>query len=322
MKKFLKPTAIVLAFILAVTLVACFSSDEDDNALYRIGICQLVQHDAHDAATQGFIDAVNSELPGQVSFSVQDAANEIPLCTTIVNQFIAEDVDLILANATPALQAASAATDEIPILGTSVTEYSVVMGLENFSGIVGGNVSGTSDLAATEDQAAMVAAWFPEAQNIGLLYCSAESNSRYQVSVMKDALDALGYNCTYFSFTDTNDLPAVLEGAIAACDALYVPTDNTVAASAAIIDNYCRPARIPIIGGDKGICRSCTVATLSVDYYDLGYKTGIMAAKILTGEAEISELPIEYADYTPVYNPELCSYFGITPPDGYTAIAD
>ena len=322
MKKYLKPMVVLLAVVLTVTLVACFSSNENDTTLYRIGICQLVQHDAHDAATQGFIDALNDELPGLVSFNTQNAANEIPLCTTIVNQFIAEDVDLILANATPALQAASAATDDIPILGTSVTEYSVIMGLNDFDGLVGGNVSGTSDLAPTAAQADMVKTWFPEANEIGLLYCSAESNSQYQVGVMRVALENLGYTCTFYPFTDTNDLPAVLEGAIANCDVLYVPTDNTVASSAAIIDNYCRPAGIPIIGGDKGICNDCTVATLSVDYYDLGYKTGLMAKKVLTGDANISELPIEYAEYTPVYNPDLCSYYGITPADGYTAIAD
>lgn len=322
MKKIIKSAAVILAIVLIVSLAACHIPNAENDNLYKVGICQLIQHDAHNAATQGFIDALNDTLPDQVSFNTQNASNEIPLCTSIVNQFIAEEVDLILANATPALQAASAATSEIPILGTSITEYSVVMGLNDANGVEGSNVSGTSDLAPTADQAAMIADWFPDAKNIGLLYCSAEANSQYQVDAMKAELDKLGYACRFYAFTDTNDLPPVLESATQTCDVLYVPTDNTVASGAAIIDNYCRPAGVPIIGGDKGICSICSVATLSVSYYDLGYKTGLMAAKVLTGEADISALPIAYADYTAVYNPELCAYYGITPPAEYTAIEE
>ena len=321
MKHLSKSLTLLLTVLMLLSLAACGNSPAD-NTIYSVGICQLVQHDAHNDATQGFMDALDECLPGQVDFDVQNASNEIPLCTSIVNQFIAEGTDLILANATPALQAASAATNTIPILGTSVTEYSVVLGIENFSDIVGGNVSGTSDLAPLDQQAAMVAQWFPNAETVGFLYCSAESNSQYQVDTMKPYLESLGYTCRYFSFTDTNDLPSVLEGAIASCDVLFVPTDNTVASASAIIDNYCRPAGLPVIGGDEGICKGCTVATLGVNYYDLGYKTGLMAAKVLTGEADISTLPIEYADCTAVYNPEICADLGITPPEGYSAIGD
>jgi len=329
-----KLTALILTLTLTLSLTACGGSKTEEKKeevkeettteaaeSYNVGICQLVQHVALDDASQGFMDALNEKLPGQVSFNYQNASNEIPMCSTIVNQFIAEEADLILANATPALQAASAATGEIPILGTSVTEYGVALGIENFSGTVGGNVSGTSDLAPLDAQAAMIAEWFPEAETIGLLYCSAEANSQYQVDVVKAELEALGYTCEYCSFSDSNDLAAVVEGAAAACDVIYVPTDNTVAANTAIIDNICRPAGIPVIGGDQGICEGCTVATLCIAYYDLGYATGEMAAQILTGEADISAMPIAYAEASSIYNAGLCADLGLTPPsDSYAAV--
>ena len=328
--------ALILAGIMCLSLVACGGSDapaEDSSGdaateettdpaaeTYTVGICQLVQHVALDAATQGFMDALNEALPGQVEFDNQNASNDIPMCSTIINQFVASEVDLILANATPALQAASAATIDIPILGTSITEYGVALEIADFSGTVGGNVSGTSDLAPLDEQAAMLAEWFPDAKNVGLLYCSAEANSQYQVDVVKAELEALGYTATLYSFSDSNDLAAVTESAVAASDVIYVPTDNTVAANTGIIDNICQPAGVPVIAGEEGICSGCGVATLSISYYDLGVATGKMAAKILTGEADIAAMPIEYAPATPKYNPTICEALGLTAPEGYVAI--
>ena len=330
MKKML---ALILAGIMSLSLVACGGSKTEEKKeettaettetaeTYTVGICQLVQHVALDAATEGFMDALEEALPGQVTFDNQNASNDIPMCSTIVNQFVAADVDLIMANATPALQAASAATIDIPILGTSVTEYGVAMGIENFSGTVGGNVSGTSDLAPLKDQAAMIQEWFPDATNVGLLYCSAEANSQYQVDVVKTELEALGYTCTFYSFSDSNDLSAVAEKAAADSDVIYVPTDNTAAANATLIDNICQTAGVPVIAGEEGICAGCGVATLSISYYDLGVATGKMAAKILTGEADISEMPIEYApQFTKKYNPTICEALGLTAPADYIAI--
>ena len=314
MKKLL---ALLLSALMLAGLAAC-SGAEDDT--YTVGICQLMQHVALDDATQGFMDALTEELGDKVTFDNQNAGGELTMCSSIVNQFIASEVDLILANATPALQAAAAATSEIPILGTSVTEYGVALGIEGFSGTVGGNISGTSDLASLEAQARMVQEWFPDAKTIALLYCSSEANSQYQVDVMKAELEAMGYTCEYYSFSDSNDLAAVVEGAVANCDLIYVPTDNTVASNTEIIDNICRPAGQPVIGGDGGICSGCTVATLCIEYYDLGYTTGKMAAQILTGEADISEMAIAYAEASSVYNPEICSDLGITPPAGYDPI--
>ena len=315
MKIMRKLLAAALVLVLALSLTAC-SGGKDD--VYDVGVCQLMQHVALDDATAGFVQALKDELgEDKVRINVQNASGEITLCNTIVSQFLAENVDLIMANATPALQAAYAATAEVPIIGTSVTEYGVALGIENFTGVVGGNVSGASDLASLEDQARMIKEWFPDVKNIALLYCSADANSQYQVDVMKAELEALGYTCEYTSFSDSNDLAAVVENCVANFDLIYVPTDNTVASNTEIIDNICRPARMPVIGGDGGICGGCTVAPLCIEYYDLGYAAGQMAAKVLTGEADIAEMPIAYAEASKVYNAEICAELGITPPAGY-----
>lgn len=318
-----KTLAVIFALAMLLSLSACgndapASTPADET--YTVGICQLMQHVALDDATQGFIDALTAELGDRVSFDSQNAGGEFTVCSTIVNQFIAAEVDLIMANATPALQAATAATVDIPILGTSVTEYGVALGIENFSGTAGGNVSGTSDLASLQEQAKMINEWFPDAKTVALLYCSAEANSQYQVDVVKAELEAMGYTAEYYSFSDSNDMASVVEAAAAACDLIYVPTDNTIAANTAIIDNICRPMGQIVIGGDGGICGGCTVATLCIEYYDLGYATGLMAAQILTGEADISEMPIAYADASAVYNEEICAELGITPPEGYAPL--
>ena len=314
-----KMIAIVLALVLVLSMTACGGKDDK----YTIGICQLITHDALDAATQGFMDAVVAELGEEnVEFDLQNAAGDSNTCSTIMNTFVADDVDLIMANATPALQAAATATADIPILGTSVTEYGVALGIDNFDGLVGSNISGTSDLAPLDKQAAMVKEWFPDAKNVGLLYCSAEANSKYQVEVVKAELEKLGYTCELYAFADSNNMAAVTEECAANSDVIYVPTDNAVANGTGIVDGICRLAGIPIIAGEAGICGGCGVATLSISYYDLGVATGKMAAKILKGEADISKMPIEYAaTSTPQYNAEICDALGLTAPDGYEPLA-
>ena len=289
---------------------------------FRVGICQLVTHDALDAATQGFMDALTEELGADnVTFDVQNAAGDSNTCSTIANSFVADSVDLIMANATPALQAASAATADIPILGTAVTEYGVALGIDDFTGTVGGNVSGTSDLAPLDQQAAMILELFPDAKTVGLLYCSAEANSQYQVDTVKKYLEEKGVACTLYPFADSNDVAAVTQTACDASDVIYVPTDNTVAANTSIVANICLPAGKPVIAGEEGMAKGCGVATLSISYYDLGVTTGKMAAKILKGEANISEMPIEYAEnFTPEYNPVVCEELGVTVPDTYQAL--
>ncbi len=295
--------------------------DSGDGAKYKIGICQLVQHEALDAATEGFKDALTEEFGDQVEFDEQNAQNDSNTCSTIANSFVSGGVDLILANATASLQAAAAATDTIPILGTSVTEYGVALQIDGFDGTVGGNISGTADLAPLDEQAAMLHELLPDAEKVGLLYCSAEPNSQYQVDTVKGYLEELGYTCEYYAFSDSNDLSSVVTSAAQECDAIYAPTDNTVASNTGIIDNICAPAEVPVIAGEEGICRDCGIATLTISYYDLGYTTGQMAIKILKGESDISEMPIEYApQFVKKYNPSHCDALGITVPDDYEAI--
>ena len=296
------------------------SASNGEKTQYTVGICQLVQHVALDAATQGFIDALNEALPGQVTIENKNASGEPNNCATIVNGFVSEGVDLIMANATGALTAAASATADIPILGTSITAYGVALDMDNFSGTVGGNISGTSDLADLSKQADMILEWFPETQKVGLLFCSAEPNSLYQVQEVAKYLSAKGIETQEFAFTDTNDVTAVTQAAADYADVVYVPTDNTAASNTEAIANVLVPAKVPAICGEEGICSGCGVATLSISYYDLGVTTGKMAAKILTGEADISTMPVEFTEATPKYNAAMCETLGITPLDGYEAI--
>ena len=277
-----------------------------------------MQHEALDAATQGFVDALKEALGDAVTIDVQNASGDSVNCGTIVNGFVSKGVDLIMANATPALTAAVSATADIPILGTSITAYGVALDIDDFSGTVGGNVSGTSDLAPLDQQAAMITELFPDAKNVGIIYCSGEPNSVYQADVVKAALEKAGCTVTIYTFADTNDVGSVTGTASDANDVLYVPTDNTAASCAEAIKGA---ATKPIVAGEEGICKGCGVATLSIDYYELGRTTGEMAVKILKGEADISTMAIEYYP-NPVkkYNPEMASLYNLTIPSDYAAI--
>ena len=311
-----KIVALTLAVLLLVSLAACGGSG---SGKYTVGICQLVQHPALDAATQGFQDALTKALgEDKVAFDVQNASGEPTNCTTIVNKFVSSKVDLIMANATPALQAAVEATKDIPVLGTSVTDYASALEIEGWTGTVGSNVSGTSDLAPLDGQAAMIKELFPDAKTVGILYCSSEANSQYQVDVITGYLTEMGFTVTPYSFTDTNDVASVAQAACAS-DVIYIPTDNTAASNTEAIANVVLPAKVPVVAGEAGICGGCGVATLSISYYDLGYATGEMAAKVLKGEAKISEMPVQYApEFTKQYNAANCEALGITVPADYT----
>lgn len=315
-----KIIALALCLLMGVTLIAGCNNSADDGS-YTIGICQLAPHVALDAATQGFKDAVVEALGDNVEFLEQNAAGENSTAVTIVNDFVTKDVDLIMANATGALQAAANATADIPVLGTSITEYGVALGLDNFDGVVGTNVSGTSDLAPLNDQAQMILDLFPEAKKVGILFCSAEANSRYQVDVVKAYLEDKGITVTEYSFTDSSDIATVAAACAADSDAIYIPTDNKAAECAETINNVVLPTKTPIITGDSGTCAGCGVACYSISYYELGKKTGAMAVDVLTGKADISEMPIDY-DPNPVkqYNAAICEELGIEIPEGYAPI--
>ena len=316
MKKIL---AVMLAVLLLASMTACAGSG---SGKYTVGICQLVQHDALDAATKGFKDALTEALGDKVVFDEQNASGEPASCTTIVNGFVSSKVDLIMANATPALQAAAAATDSIPILGTSVTDYASALEIDGWTGTVGGNISGTSDLAPLSEQAAMIPELCPDAKTVGIVYCSAEANSQYQVDVITGYLTELGLTVTPYAFTDTNDVASVTQNACDNSDVIYIPTDNTAASNTEAIANVVLPSKVPVFAGESGICGGCGVATLSISYYDLGYATGKMAAKVLTGEAKVGEMPVEYApQVTKMYNADNCAALGITIPDGYEPLS-
>ena len=291
-------------------------------AQYVVGICQQMTHDALDAATQGFKDALNEILgEGTVEFKEGNAGGEQTNCTTIIDGFVSEGVDLILANATLPLQAAASATSEIPILGTSVTDYATALNLDNWTGTVGNNISGTSDLAPLDQQAAVIQELFPDATNIGLLYCSGEPNSVYQIETITGYLEEMGYTCTPYAFTDVNDLSSVTQTACDSSDVIYIPTDNTAAANTETIANVVIPNGVPVITGESGLCSGCGVATLSIDYYDLGYTTGEMAADILQGEADITTMAVQSApNVTKMYNAANCEALNITIPDDYVVI--
>lgn len=354
MKK--KVVSIVLALAMTASLVACGSAESttteattetveeaaeevveaeeeatEENSdvpevteQYTVGICQLVQHEALDAATQGFMDALTAQLGENVTFDLQNAAGDSATCATIANQFVSSDVDLIMANATPPLQAAAAATNEIPILGTSVTDYATALEIDNWTGTTGTNISGTSDLAPIDQQAALLNELFPEATNVGIIYCSAEANSLYQAELMKNYLADYGtYTVKEYTFADSNDIASVVTNAVSECDVLYVPTDNTAAANTEVINNIALPAGVPIVAGEEGICAGCGVATLSISYYDLGYATGLMATRVLYGGEDVSTMQVEYApQVTKKYNAATCEALGITVPDDYVAIGE
>lgn len=329
--------ATILAAAMMTALTACNSnggeqsqsgseesqsqSESTNGQKFKVGVIQLVQHDALDAATNGFVDALKEKFGDDVEVVVQNASGDSPTCGVIANQFVSEGVDLIMANATPALQAAAAATGSIPIVGTSVTDYATALQISEWTGKTGTNITGTADLAPLSEQAAMIKELFPEAKKVGILYCSAEPNSAYQAGVIKEELAALGLESEEFTFADTNDVAAVTTTACGACDVLYIPTDNTAATCTETINNVAQPAGVPIVAGEAGICSGCGVATLSISYYDLGKITGEMAIEILTEGKNPAEMEVRFApDVTKMYNPDICSALGITPPEGYSPL--
>ncbi len=309
-----KMFAVLLALCMALTCLTMASAEEKT---YHVGILQLVQHEALDAATKGFRDALTEKLGDKVVFDEQNASGDTASCAMIANGFVAAEVDLIMANATPALQAAVSATADIPILGTSISHYGTALEISDWKGYTEINVSGTSDLAPLDGQANMIVELFPEAKTVALLYCSAEANSAYQIGVVKTELEAKGITCKEYAFTDSNDVASMAQQATE-CDVLYIPTDNTAAAYSETIANVVVPAKVPVIAGEEGICRGCGAATLTISYYDLGYKTGEMAYEILVNGADVSTMPIAFApQFTKKYNAANCEALGITVPDDY-----
>ena len=342
MKKLSKLMAPALSLALALSLAACSGGDAPSqnsaspagnsapggdaagDGKYAIGICQLAPHPALDAATQGFKDALVEKLgEGNVEFKEGNASGDSSLCPTIIDGFVAQKVDLILANATAPLQAAASATSDIPVLGTSVTDYATALEIDNWNGTVGPNVSGTSDLAPLDQQANMLHELFPDAQKVGLLYCSGEPNSVYQCDVIEGYLKEMGYETKRFAFNDTNDVASVAQTACDGSDVIYIPTDNTAADNTEAIANVVLPAKVPVMAGEEGICKGCGVVTLTIDYYDIGYMAGEMAYDILVNGADVSTMAVKSApEVVKKYNAANCEALGITVPEGYEATGE
>ncbi len=318
-----KLVSLICILALALSLTACSGDGSaSGDGTYTVGICQLVQHPALDAATQGFKDALTEKLGDKVTFMEQNASGDSATCSVICNQFVGEEVDLIMANATPALLAAQSATGTIPILGTSVTDYASALEIDGWTGATGTNISGTSDRVPESEQAKVLNELFPDAVNVGIVYCSAEPNSKVQAEAFTEAASAMGYTLKEYTFADSNDVAQVVQTACDESDVLYIPTDNTAASNTELINNVALNAGVPIVCGEEGLCKGCGIATLSISYYNLGYKTGEMAYEILVNGANPGEMEIAYADFTKEYNPAICEALGITIPEGYVAIPE
>lgn len=293
-----------------------------DGKVYHIGVCQLVEHEALDAATQGFQDALKDKLgENSVVFDVQNAQGEETNCATICTGFVSDNVDLILANATASLQAASAATNSIPIVGTSITDYATALNADDWNGTSGTNITGTSDLAPLDQQEAMIKELVPDVTQVGIVYCSAEANSVFQANQIEATLEKDGIAYKEYSAADSNEIQSVVTKAVSECDCLYVPTDNTMAANVDIIKNVTVPAGIPVIAGEEGICQGA-LATLSISYYDIGQAAGEMAYEILVNGKDPGTMEIEYASATTKeYNADVADALGITIPDDYVKLS-
>ena len=318
MKKML---AALLAALMVLSLAACGASSAPAK-VYNIGICQLVQHPALDAATQGFKDALVAKLGDAVVFDEQNAQGESATCTVITTGFVSNQYDLIMANATPALLAARSATDTIPILGTSVTDFASALEVEAAAdGSLGINVSGTSDGVPAQLYADCVMELVPDAKKVSILYCSAEPNSVLQADQFIACMDAMGVATEVFTFADSNDIQSVTTTAVEGADALYIPTDNTAASNMTIVSGVCEPAGIPVICGEEGMCSGGGLATVSISYYDIGTACGEMAYEILVNGADVSTIPVGYsANPVKKYNADYAAAINFTLPEGYEPI--
>lgn len=293
MKKKLFPWLLAGAAVLS--LAACSGGTPAGTTAaktYKIGVLQLVQHPALDAANKGFFAALDDAHISYVA-DQQNASGEQSSCVTIAEKLSNDKNDLILAIATPAAQAVAGVTSEIPILITAVTEPAE-SGLVESNTAPGGNVSGTSDLTPVKEQIELLVQLIPDAKRVGILYCSAESNSEIQAKMAREALDALSISHMDFTVASSNEIQTVVESMIGKVDVIYTPTDNTIAAGMATVGMVANDNGIPIICGESGMVTQGGLGTYGIDYYQLGYMTGEQAVKILRDGADISTMPIGY----------------------------
>ena len=263
-----------------------------DGKQYKIGVLQLVQHTALDASNKGFIKALDD---AGLNYTVdqQNASGDQPTCQTIASKLVNDGDDLILAIATPAAQAVAGATSEIPVLITAVTDPAASDLVES-NEVPGGNITGTSDLTPVKEQIALLKKILPDAKTVGVLYCTAESNSEIQAKMAKEAIEAAGMTAVDYTVSSSNEIQTVVTSMVGKVDAIYAPTDNTIAAGMTTVAMIANENKIPTICGEEGMVKAGGLATYGIDYYELGYLTGKQAVKILTEGADVSKMPIEY----------------------------
>ena len=333
-----KLISLLLSLMLSLSLIACAApaaespaaeapaaeaaAPAEDARVYSIGIAQLVEHAALDASREGFVQALadNGLVDGEnIKIDLQNAQNDQATLSTIADRFVSNKVDLILAIATPSAQAMAGKTTEIPILATAVTDYEVAK-LVDSNEVPGGNVSGTSDMNPVADQIALITELYPDAQTIGCIYNGGEDNSVLQAGMAKEAIEAAGKSYTEITVTSTNDVQQAMQTLVTKCDAIYIPTDNTLASSMPIVGDVAGAAKLPVVPGEAGMTAEGGLITLAINYYDLGYQTGLMAVKILNEGADISTMPVEFAtgfDYS--VNEEYAALIGCEIPEKYAA---
>ena len=322
MKKLTKLTALLMTA--AMVMTGCGGGSEEAasaDAKYTVGIIQQMEHAALDAATQGFQDKLTELLGDDVAFDYQNAQGEQTNCTTIATKFVSDGVDLIMANATTALQSAYAATADIPIVGTSVTDY-VTAGVVDSNEAPGRNVTGVSDLSSIDAQIDVLLQFCADDAKVAVVYCSAEPNSIYQAELAEAYLKSLGRDYAVYTVADSNEIQAVLTNAVSECGAVYIPTDNTLANNMEIVKNVTVPAGVPSFAGAEQMCVEGALSTLSISYYDLGVRAGEMAYEILVNGANPAEMPVEFVSegITPKYNADIAAALGVTVPEGMETV--
>ncbi len=311
---------LALALSLAILCVPMLASAEEQKT---IGVIQYVQHVALDSAREGFVQALadNGYVDGEsIELDLQNAQADASNLATISDRFVANDVDLVLAIATPAAQAIAGKSTTIPILGTAVTDY-VAARLVESAEVPGTNVSGTTDMNPVGDQIALLQELFPETKTVGVIFASNEDNSILQAQMAKDAIEAAGMAYVEVTVTSSNDVQQAVQSIIDSCDAIYIPTDNILASSMSVVYEVTTAAKIPVMAGEEGLAMAGGLATLGINYYDLGYQTGLMAVRVLGGE-DIASMPIEMAtkmDYA--FNATYAEAIGFEIPEAYLAYA-
>lgn len=293
----MKKTALIVLLLVAILIMAGCTSQTAESKK-TIGVIQYVEHIALDSAREGFVKALsdNGYVDGKnITIDVQNAQADQSNLSTISDRFVSNKVDLVLAIATPAAQSIAGKTKDIPILGTAITDY-VAAKLVNSNEAPGGNVSGTTDMNPIKDQIDLLVKLVPNAKTVGVIYTSSEDNSIVQAKLAKEAIEALGLTYTEVTVTNSNDVQQAAQSIVGKCDAIYLPTDNVLASSMPIIYGVTVQSKTPVICGESGMVLNGGLATLGINYTDLGYKTGLMAIKILKGEAKPATMPIESAD--------------------------